>query len=63
MGSAARCSVRIERTPYPSPTALQRMRVDHRCTDVLVPQDLLHRSKVVKLCLNRRIARRRVQAV
>ena len=39
------------------------MRVDHRCTDVLVPQDLLHRSKVVKLCLNRRIARRRVQAL
>ncbi len=42
MGGASRCSARIERAPYPSPTALQHVRIDHRRTDVLVPQEFLH---------------------
>jgi hypothetical protein len=47
LGSDADCSAWIERTPYPSPTALQHMRVDHGRTDVLVPQEFLHGANVV----------------
>jgi hypothetical protein len=47
LGGAARCSVRIERAAHPAPAALQHMRVDHGRTDVLVPQELLHRPNDV----------------
>ena len=32
---------------YPSPTALQHVRIDHRRTDVLVPQEFLHGPAIV----------------
>src|SRR5262245_30894094 len=47
LGGAARCPVQIERAAHPAPAALQHIRVDHGRTDVLVPQEFLHRSNIV----------------
>ncbi len=47
LSGASRCSARIERTPYPAPATLQHMRVDHGRSDVLVPQEFLHRPNIV----------------
>jgi hypothetical protein len=49
LSGASRCSARIERTPHPAPTALQHMRVDHRRSDVLVPQEFLHGPNIVTI--------------
>ena len=43
------CSARIERTAHPAPTALQHVRVDHGRSDVLVPQEFLHRANIVTI--------------
>src|SRR5574341_1333864 len=43
------CSARIERAAHPAPAALQHMRVDHSRTDVLMPQEFLHRPNVVAI--------------
>ena len=37
----------IERTPHPSPAALQHVGIDHGSTDVFVPQEFLHRTNIV----------------
>src|SRR5262245_42716492 len=47
--STLRCSARIERTPHPAPTALQHMCVDHRRSDVLMPQEFLYCPNVVTI--------------
>jgi hypothetical protein len=47
MGGNARCSAWIEWTPYPTPAALQHVRIDHRRLDVLVPQEFLHGPNIV----------------
>ena len=46
-GSASRYSARIEQAAYPTPAALQYMCIGYRCSDVLVPQEFLHRPNVV----------------
>jgi hypothetical protein len=37
----------VQRTAYPSPSAIEHMRVDHRGRDIAVPQQLLHRPDVI----------------
>ena len=49
LSGALRCSAWIERTPHPAPAALQHIRVDHGRSDVLVPQEFLHRPNVVAI--------------
>jgi hypothetical protein len=47
LGGASCRSARIERAAYPSPAVPQHVRVDHGRTDVLVPQEFLHRPNIV----------------
>ena len=47
LGGAAHCPVRLKQAAHPAPAALQHIRVDHGRTDVLVPQEFLHRPNLV----------------
>lgn len=47
--TASSTSAWIERTPHASATALQHVRVDHGCVDVLVSEEFLDRTDIVAI--------------
>jgi hypothetical protein len=42
-------SFSVYRAFYPATSSIQRMRVDHRCAHVAVPEQLLHSAYIVSL--------------